>query len=102
MTREIKKVKVRGGRYSLIRNRDGSGDSGMMLISIDPETGKQKGENGEVHLGCCIQCGSPFARSMQWQDWWLTTPVKKILRKTKNSSIIEIETANSTYTVKGF
>ena len=73
-------VKLKPGHYYMSREGDGAGDSGTMLRSLD-ETGKQVGENGELHLGCSIQCGSHFARTMQWQDWWLTTPILELDRK---------------------
>jgi hypothetical protein len=89
-----------GGRYSLSRTRDGAGDSGMMLESIDPTTAKRHGENGEVTVGCCLRCGSMYARTMQDQDWWLTTPVTAILEKADDNSWVKVRTRSSDYLVK--
>jgi hypothetical protein len=46
-------------------------------------------------IGCSILVGSVTARSYSNQDYWLTTPVTKILKKTKK--YIMFETENSTY-----
>jgi len=91
-----------GGRYSLTRVRDGAGDSGGMLRSINPATAKQHGENGEVTVGCRLRCGSVYARTMQDQDWWLTTPVTAILEKADDNSWVKVRTLNSDYLVKSF
>lgn len=89
-----------GGPYSLIRERDGVGESGQMLKSINPKTGKQEGENGEVILGCALQCGSFYARTYQVQDWWLTTPVTEILEQAEDGAWVKVKTGNSVYMVK--
>lgn len=90
-------------RYSLTRDRDGKGDSGMMFRSINPETGEQEGEAGDIIVGCCIQCGTPFARTFG-QDWWLTTPVTEILscEEEGESKVVKFKTRNSNYTAKTF
>ena len=95
-------IKLNGGRYSLKRERDGRGDSGPMFRSIDPSTGKKKGEEGEIHMGCAIQCGTFFARSYSAQDWWLTTPVTEILEISDDGNTVKFKTGNSIYIARAF
>jgi len=85
--------------FNLFRDSDGWGDQGSMLNSIDPKTMGFKGKNGDVYLGCCIQCGSQHARTMQWQDWWLTTPIIEFISATDTE--IRFKTKNSVYTLRG-
>jgi hypothetical protein len=87
--------------YQLIRDRDGAGDGGGMLVAIDPKTGLEvTGEKGYIRVGYCVMCGSTYARTYQQQDWWRTTPVKKILEVGDN--FVKFETVNgSTYLAKG-
>ena len=47
--------------------------------------------------GCSLMVGSVTARSYSNQDYWLTTPVIKIVKKTKKYIIFETE--NSKYKV---
>ena len=47
-------------------------------------------------VGCSMKVGSPFARTYG-NDWWLTTPVTKIIEETDKFCIFETE--NSTYKV---
>ena len=94
-----KSVKLKGPLFGLQRVGDGQGDSGRLLKSIDPKTLSVVGVNGEIRLGCCVQCGSDYARSMQYQDFWLTTPVIKI-GKIRNNRV-EFQTNNSTYVAWG-
>lgn len=49
----------------------------------------------EPIVGCSLMVGSITARSYSNQDYWLTTPVTKIVKKTKKYVIFETE--NSTY-----
>jgi len=46
-------------------------------------------------IGCSMLVGSVTARSYANQDYWLTTPVTKIVKTTKKYIIFETE--NSTY-----
>lgn len=84
----MKSVKLAIGKYYLKRQRDGAGDSGPKLISRKWPEGKDKafleeikpfGVNGELHLGCSIECGSITARSYSSQDFWLTTNITEFL-----------------------
>lgn len=102
-------VKLKGGVYSLSRIGDRAGDSGRMFRAIGPK-GKQVGKDGLIKVGCAVQCGTYFARSYENQDWWMTTPVTKILSvKTISGDlpsikvmIVKFKTKNSTYIAKGF
>ena len=49
----------------------------------------------EPMIGCSLMVGSWRARSFADQDYWLTTPVTKIVEKTDKYWIFETE--NSTY-----
>ena len=95
----MKKIRMKAGRYRLVRERDGEGYSGHMLISIDPKTGDVVGKNGEVYIGCCIRCGTFYAGTFTDRDWWMTTPVTKILEQDKDNSKIKFKTGNSIYTL---
>jgi len=96
-----KKVKLSGSRWSVERTRDGAGDSGSMLLALDPKkkfkgplTHQEQlvvGELGEIRVGCAVLVGSYMARSYQHQDWWRTTLVKKITRVVqKGKEVIEV------------
>jgi len=95
-------IRLNGGRYRLRRDRDGAGDSGMMLNAICAETGKRVGENGEIAVGCAVQCGTPFGRTMSDQDWWLTMPITEIIERSDEDKCIKFRTQNSTYTLTAF
>lgn len=98
MEKEVMIVKLPVGGYYLNRESDNSGNQGSMLRAID-NTGKQVGENGELHIGCSVQCGSHYARTMQWQDWWLTTPITEFLEVSDENKLVKFKTKNSIYTV---
>lgn len=92
----MKKIKLKGSRFHLSRESDGEGDSGHLLVSINPDT--MDSYQNEIRVGCCVQCGSLYARSMQWQDYWMTTPVTEILEVTTNT--VKFKTKNSIYIVE--
>lgn len=108
------RFKLKGGRFSITRERDGAGDSGMLFRSLKwPEDTTKKctiddlervGETGEIIVGCCMYCGSHYARTMQTQDWWLTTEVTEILEtgEDERGSWARVKTGNSIYLAKGF
>ena len=101
----MKSVKLDGGKFRLAKEGDPKcGDSGPMLVSlkaIEKEDGLwelgQEGENGEIHLDCCIRCGSIYARSYQYQDWWQTSYVTEILEVADDNSWVRFKTRNSIY-----
>ena len=88
------------GRYALLRSDGGAGDSGGMLVSIDPTTGDRIGDNGEVVVGCRIQCGSVTARSFSGQDWWLTSVVEEIIQNNDDSALIRTKSGSLYYVGK--
>lgn len=76
--------------YSLTRERDGAGDSGGMSLALWIEGEEVKNENNaRPRVGVAMRVGSLFARSMQWQDWWQTTVIKKILSDEPNKVVFE-------------
>ena len=98
----MKSLQLKEGHFSIVRSRDGAGDSGPKLRSINPNTLKSRGKNGQIFVGCCIECGSIIARSYQNQDFWLTTPVLEILDVNPEKTQATIKTKNSTYLVRSF
>ena len=84
--------------YSLVRERDGAGDSGNMSLALwlDDENLMQYEHNARPRIGVAMRVGSMYARTMSAQDWWQTTPVKEILEETE--STVKFKTVNgSTY-----
>ena len=72
-------------------------DGGSMCNAIrwnDDGTFKEIAGHKPI-IGCSLMVGSMTARSYSNQDYWLTTPITKILKKTKK--YIMFETENSTY-----
>lgn len=66
--------------YSLRRESDGAGDSGGMSLLIWVEDGVLRSKsNARPEIGYAMRVGSNYARTMQAQDWWQTTPVTEIL-----------------------
>lgn len=92
----ITKAKLEGGRFRLSRVGDRAGDSGSMLVSIDPKTTKPS-KNGEIVVGSVVRCGSVIARSYTWQDYWTTTPVTEILEVSEDKKTVKFKTRNSVY-----
>ena len=72
-------------------------DGGAMVDAIRwNEDGTYKEIAGhEPIVGCSLMVGSITARSYSNQDYWLTTHITKIVKKTKKYIIFETE--NSTY-----
>ena len=100
----MESVTLKPGKYSLSRIQpdDRSGDSGPLLISISFPDCKRSGEMGEIKVGCCIECGSINARSYAAQDFWITTPVTKIISVNEDLTEVIFETKNSTYKARSF
>lgn len=92
-------VKMKPGRYNLERVTDKAGDSGHHLVSLDPGTLVRIGDPGELHLGARIQCGSSYARTMQWQDWWMTSVLTEFIETSADLSYVKFRTNNSVYEV---
>lgn len=89
--------------YSLRRTRDGAGDSGPMSEAIVP---KPEGGYPDIEVaarprvGVAIRVGSPYARSYQAQDWWMTTVITEILED--EPEYVRFKTGNSEYEWKVF
>ena len=84
---------------SLVRLRDGKGDSGGMskIFRQVPGTDDEIefDDNQKPRLGWGIMVGSNFAGSYSKQDWWGTTPVTEILEESKG--YVRFKTKNSEY-----
>jgi hypothetical protein len=92
-------------RYSLVRDSDGSGDSGPMCEILDAESYKPIPDVTYPRVGCGVRVGSPYARSYALLDWWQTSPVTEILQETINDEgyrAVKFKTRSSTYTWKEF
>lgn len=82
--------------YSLVRDRDGAGDSGPMSQRLWPD--KREDNNPRPIVGCAMMVGSHYARTYQAQDWWRTTLITEILED--KPDFIRFRTTNSEYTWK--
>lgn len=92
-------------RYSLIRERDGVGDSGPMCHILDAESWTPIEGETYPRVGCGVRVGSYYARSYSGQDWWQTTPITEILEDsvdTEGYRTVKFKTRNSVYTWKEF
>lgn len=88
----------RGTRYTLSRDRDGAGDSGLFLVAYDWNSRKEVEANCLI-IGMGVKCGAHYARSYVGQDWWLTTPIKEFTKITEKE--VKFITENgSHYTLK--
>jgi hypothetical protein len=92
-------------RYSLVRDSDGSGDSGLMCEILDAESYKPIPDVTYPRIGCGVRVGSLNARTYTGQDWWQTSPVTEIIQETINDEgywTVKFKTRSSTYTWKEF
>lgn len=99
------RIEFESSRYTLIRDRDGAGDSGPMLNAIwHDDEGNVQSEPNVLEVGKHVQCGSPYARSYSAQDWWLTTPVSEIIKQGEEDDIkfVVFKTGNSLYKLEIF
>ena len=80
---------------SLVRTRDGAGDSGPMSEAWKRVDGKFVVVGYRPEVGAAIRVGSPYARSYQGQDYWTTTPVTEILEE--RPGYVRFKTGNSEY-----
>lgn len=85
------------------------GDSGGMSMALwrNEETGEIEYENNaKPRVGVAMRVGSITGRSYSYQDWWQTTPIKRIVKEWEtddgNEHVI-FETQNgSTYHWKSY
>lgn len=87
---------------SLRRISDGAGDVGASVLAIrnNPDTGELETEQTDRPLvGWALRVGSVTARSYSNQDWWMTTPVTKIVEADISDEYCyyKFETGNSVY-----
>lgn len=78
-SKKLKSLKLVSGRYRLSRESDGVGDEGSSVLSIDFSKDTIKYHRNEIRVGCRLQVGSIYARTMRAQDWWMTSDVTEIL-----------------------
>jgi hypothetical protein len=83
---------------------EGKGDAGPLSAAHKvSEDGKELvgvKYNAEPEVGCCMQVGSPYARSFSSRDWWMTTPVTEIVSREEEEDgtvTVVFKTKNSTY-----
>jgi len=92
-------------RYSLVRERDGRGDSGPMCQILDGESYQPIQGAYYPRVGCGVRVGSPYGRTYASQDWWQTSPVTEIISETTDEEgyrSMKFKTRSSTYTWKEF
>ena len=92
-------------RYSLVRERDGVGDSGPMCHILDAESWTPIEGETYPRVGCGVRVGSYYARSYSGQDWWQCTPITEILEESVDDEgyrTAKFKTRNSVYTWKEF
>ena len=92
-------------RYSLVRDRDGAGDSGPMCHILDAESWTPIEGETYPKVGCGVRVGSYYGRSYSGQDWWQCTPIAEILEESVDDEgyrAVKFRTRNSIYTWKEF
>lgn len=92
-------------KYSLIRERDGVGDSGPMCLILDFSSYTPIEGETYPRVGFGVRVGSYYARTFSGQDWWQTTPITEILEEsvdTEGYRTVKFKTRNSVYTWKEF
>ena len=83
-------------RYNLRRISDSAGDTGPMSRTIKRNTDGSLEEGGpRPRIGFNVIVGSPYARTYDLRDYWVTTTVQEILEETENR--MKFRTNNSIY-----
>lgn len=86
--------------YSLVRTRDGAGDSGPMSIALRKgASGIEDGGTRPV-VGYAVRVGAIGSRTYSYQDYWTTTYVTEITYDTEDE--VHFKTGNSEYVWKRF
>jgi len=87
--------------FHLRRTRDREGESGGRSEAIE---WNEDGTFKRIYcytptLGCSMLVGSMSARSYSGQDYWLTTPITKILEEINSDDVhyVRFKTGNSEY-----
>ena len=78
----------------LVRERDGEGYYGSVVEAITPQTGERELVSEPV-IGKSLLVGTMTAGTYSKRDWWCTTPVTEIIKKT--DKYIRFRTKNSIY-----
>jgi hypothetical protein len=89
--------------FSLVRTRDGAGDSGPMSLAIVPtfdmDTNKvvsvEYEHSARPRLGVAMRVGSIIGRTYAAQDWWQTSLITEILDD--SPAFVRFRTGNSEY-----
>jgi hypothetical protein len=92
-------------RYSLVRDKDGAGDSGPMCQILDAESGMPVHNADYPMVGFGVRVGSPYGRTYAAQDYWQTTPITEITEESVNDDgywTVKFKTKNSSYIWKEF
>jgi hypothetical protein len=78
---------------------DGAGDAGRMSVALcyKDDGSIQQEENARPRVGVAMMVGSPFARTLEIQDWWRTSIILEILEESENQVVFKTITG-STYT----
>lgn len=92
-------------RYSLIRESDGTGDSGPMCQILDEKSYQPIPNETYPRVGCGVRVGSYYGRTYSAQDWWQTSPVTEIIEETVDEDgyrSMKFKTRSSVYNWKEF
>ena len=82
---------------TLIRDGDGEGHFGSLIEALDPED-LSNCVGHEPMVGYRLRVGTVTAGMFSNRDWWMTSPITKIISETDDE--MRFETKNSTYTLK--
>ena len=104
---KITETRLPAGHFSLYRETDKSGDSGMFWQCYDGKIALEerkyewiKDSSGLVKIGYGIRVGSHYARSFHGQDWWQCSPVTEILSVSEDRKEVKFRTRSSIYIAK--
>jgi hypothetical protein len=77
--------------YSLQRLSDGVGEVGRMSEArwLDGSGAMQVEQDARPRVGVSMRVGSLQARSYSAQDWWMTTPIVRILEDEPSRIVFE-------------
>ena len=85
----------------LRRVKDGAGDQGpkVEVIRLNEDGKIEYKTTDRPIIGWALRVGSASARTYSSQDWWMTTPVIKIVEQVENKEglYIQFKTDNSLY-----
>lgn len=76
--------------YSLYKNNGHGGDSGPMSECVFPDGKKTV----RPTIGGRMMVGSPYARTYEAQDYWLTTEIEEILLEKPDEVVFRTRTGS--------